>query len=204
MAAPTKTADRTLITHQAIALDNIVVGSELDVSSLFSADVAIYHANIGVTANASGTKYLIQASMVASGNEDWVTVASHTTDTKAANKANIAGTEIVGSKLIGVGTGEESGFDTGDVIYLQDTGTLANSEWGMVDDNGTADQIDLVDGLTNAKDSADDVFDEAEVVNIHLDLDGIQRIRCVVNHRLSATGSTIHTKVIAGTMDAIA
>lgn len=203
MADPTKTANRTLISHQAISLDNVVVGSELDVSTFFSADVVIYHANIGITANASGTKYLIQASVVASGNEDWVTIASHTTDTNAANKANIAGNESIGDKVIGVGTGEQSGFATGDLIYIQDTGALANSEWNAVDDNSTADQIDILDGLTVAKDSADDIFDEAEVVAIHLDLDGIQRIRCVVNHRISATGSTIHTKVIAGTMDTI-
>ena len=185
-------SDLTLQTHAALTHPDINVGSAVDVDTFLAGKVYIYHANTEVTANATGVSYILQASSQTTGNEDWVDITEIVTGTTAANLAAIAGTEAAAETTLAVGAGEEASFAVGQKVYIWDTSTEADSEWGQVDVLPT-NVITVMDGLTNGKDSADKILNQAELFFIHLDLAGVRRMRLIVLHR-AATGSNIAFK----------
>jgi len=201
MASYTKTASRVLLAHQEVSHPNSSVGTALVVSNFLAADVVIYHANIETTANASGVRYEILGSVVDSGNEDWVVLASYTTSTAASSTANLTATEPVGETNIAVDA--TSGIVAGEIVYIKDA-TPAESEWAYVEYIESGSNVHIEHGLTVAKTASDDIFSDAEVVHIHVELDGIQRIQGRVTNHISATGSNFHCKMLCGTLDALA
>jgi len=185
-------SELTLQAHAALTHPGISVGTPVDVDTFLAGKIYIYHANTETTANATGASYIVQASSKTSGDEDWTDITEIITGTTAANLANIAGSEAAAETTLGVVAGEEAAFAVKQKIYIRDTTTEADSEWGQIDVLPT-DIITVFDGLTNAKDSADDILNQAEVFFLHVDLAGIRRIRLVVHHR-AATGSNIAFK----------
>lgn len=185
-------SDLTLAAHQALTHPGLVVGTPVNVDAFLAAKWYLWHANIETTANATGVSYFLQASRLTSGDNDWATISEIITGVTAAVLANIAGSEAAGQKTIAVGAGEEASFAAKELIYLRDTTTENLSEWGRVDSLPT-NIIDIWDGLTNAKDSADDILSQAEEFLLHVDLAGIFRIRLVTFHR-AATGADIAFK----------
>ena len=98
-----------------------------------------------------------------------------------------------------------AGFAAGDVVYIQDIDTLANSEWGRLQEIVTNTSIDLIDGLTNEKSTAGSgckAFNDATVQSMYVDLTGITRLRVVFQHE-GATGANVHVKAIMVTGDSI-
>jgi len=202
MAVITKTDDIVVLAHQAITHPGSVAGSNIAVADDLAATIVIYHANIETTANAIGVRYYIQTSPSSgTDNDDWGTIAQFQTTETPANLANLAGSEAIGQTVLDVVAGEESGFSANQQLYIRDTGTLADSEWALCDGTAT-DDIKVVDGITRAKDSADDILNEAEIFIAQLDLTAAKRLRIVVVHR-AATGSDIHTKAIMVRGDSI-
>lgn len=192
MADYTQSSVIALLAHQALTHPDSFVGTAQSVAGYLSGTVFIWHANVEVTANATGVSYKVQVSPEASGNEDWQTVATFITGTTAAETEALTATEPVSETVIAVAS--TTNFTVGDIIYIQDAGTLADSEWAEVENVVTNTSVDIIDGLTNAKDSSDFLWDQAERFVLHLsDLAGISRVRVVVVHR-AATGSDIHFK----------
>ncbi len=189
----------TLLAHQLHThdvLDVSQVGTEQDVRSWFNGTIYIYHANIQVTANSIGVDYVLQGryDTGATINENWVDIVPIRTGTTAADTQAISGTEAAGETTIAVGADPSVDFVPRDEIYILDTGTLADSEWAQVDHAATApDIITLVDGLTNAKDSADSIFTQAERRTYDVELSGYSYVRMVMYHT-APTGSDIHFK----------
>ena len=200
MASITKTTDIDILVHTLMVHDTNFkkVGASQDVGTKLSATVVIYHANVETIANVDPVQYLVQITPYASGNEGWDTIARFDTGTELPVTATISGAEADDSLAVASNTG----FDKGDIIYIQDTGTLADSEWAQVTNLPDATTINIVDSLTNAKDSSDVIFTQAEKFTAEINLTSITRIRVIALH-LTGTGSNIHNKALMITGDSI-
>lgn len=95
-----------------------------------------------------------------------------------------------------------AGFLAYDVLYIQDTGTLANSEWARCQEIVANTSINLVDGLTNAKDSSDVIWNDADIWAIDVDLTALTRLRVVFQHE-GAVGANCHVKALMVTADSV-
>ena len=200
MSTITKTDDVSVLSHQALTHPGSFVGSSIAVGDDLACTIHLYHANIEATANATGVSYALQTTPEASGNESWSTIVPFVTTTTAAVSEPPSGSEAASQTDIAVAS--TTGFSVGNIIYFQDAGTLADSEWGEVENVVSNTSIDLVDGITNAKDTADFIWTEAELYVIQLDLTAVSRLRIRVVHR-AATGSNIHFKAIMTRADSI-
>ncbi len=185
----------TAFTHTAATLSGLTIGGDKDVKTSLSAIVYIYHAPVE-TVTPLGTEYKIQirGATGATSDEDWVTFHTYVTGLTAAVAAEVAGNEAAGQTSIDVDADPTTAFVRGADIYIQDTTTVADSEWGEVDFSVAVTTVNLVDGLTNAKDAADTLWTQAEKVAIYVPLDGVSFIRCIVQH-IGATGPNIEFRV---------
>jgi len=200
MADWTKT-NQTLLSHQAVTHPNTVQGSDLDVSAIDTVGISLFHASVEATANTNGGKFLIQGANTASGDEDWATLIEFQAQNTTADTEAMTATEPVGETVLAVAS--TSGFAANDILYIQDTGTVANSEWARCQEVVTNTSIDLVDGLTNEKDSSDVIWNDAEIWFVQLAVRGLARIRVVFQHE-GATAANCHVKALGTSADAFA
>lgn len=197
---PSKTAGTTILNHQAVTHPDTVKGSAQDVSTKLAATIICFHASVEVQANTNPGTFLIQVSGSASGDEDWATAAQFTAMVSTADTEAMTATEPQGETVLAVAS--TSGFVAGDGLYIQDTGTLADSEWARCQEFVTNTSINLIDGLTNQKDSADVIWNDAEIFVCTLDLTAVTRLRVVFQHE-GATGANVHIKAMMVTGDSI-
>jgi len=199
MADVTQAAS-TLAAHQAHthSVTGVhVAGAEVDVRTMIAAMIYVYHANIETTANATGVQYILQGRWSTGGtvNEDWVDLVTFHTGVTAAVATEIAGNEAAGQTSIDVDADPTAAFLRGVDVYVEDKGTLADGEWGKCSHSvtGTPHTVNLVDGLTNAKDASDTIWTQAETFSALVDLSGLSYVRLLMLHT-AATGSNIHFK----------
>jgi len=188
------------LAHQAVIHPATVIGSALDVSTKLAMTLALFHASIEAAANTNSGKFLVQLSGAASGNEDWVTVYEFDATISTADTEAMTATEPIGETSLAVSS--TTGFVSGDKLYIQDTGTLVDSEWALCREITGTPTIDLVDGLTNAKDSSDVIWNDADIWYCSLDLTSISRVRVVFMHE-GAAGANCHIKAMAVYGDSI-
>lgn len=201
MADITKTSDIAVLSHQAITHPDTVKGSAQDVSSKLAATITLYHASVEATANTNSGVFYVQVSPSSSGDEDWANVAQFQATVSTADTEAMTATEPVGETVLACAS--TTGFVAGDILYIQDTGTVADGEWGRCQEIVPNTSINLVDGLTNQKDSADIIWNDADVFVCQLDLTSVKRLRVVFQHE-GATGANCHVKAIMTTGDSIA
>ena len=190
------------LAHQAVTHPATVVGSALDVSTKLAMTIDLFHAAVeSAQANTNPGKFLVQKSAAASGNEDWVTQYEFDATISTADTEAMTATEPIGETALAVASTAE--FVSGDKLYIQDTGTLADSEWGLCREITATPTIDLVDGLTNQKDSSDVIWNDADTWTCYLDLTGVGRVRVLFMHE-GAVGANCHIKAMATYGDSIA
>lgn len=182
----------------AATASGLTIGADFDVRTFLSIGIYVYHANVGTTANNIGVQYKIQTrpSVAATADEDWVTIYTFQTGTTAAVATEIAGNEAAGQTSIDVDVDPTGAFTRAIQCYVQDTTTVADSEWAEVDFSVAVTTVNLVDGLTNAKDAADTIWTQAEVNYSEHSLAHASYIRCIVQH-IATTGTNIEFKVEA-------
>lgn len=195
---PNKTAGISLLSHQAVTHPDTVKGSEIDVSGKFAATVFLFHASVEAAANTNSGIFRIEGSASASGNEDWATIYTVAATASTADTEAMTATEPSGETVLACAS--TTGFVAGDILYIQDTGTLADSEWAVCQEIVTNTSINLVDGLTNGKDNADVIWNDADRWAINLDLSALTRIRVVFQHE-GGTGANCHVKATMVTLD---
>jgi hypothetical protein len=200
MATITKTQGTTILTHQAVTHPDTVKGTAQDVSTKLAVTIYMFHASVEATANTNPGSFLVQESASSSGNEDWATIATYTAGSTTASTEAMTATEPVGETVLAVAS--TTGFVAGDNLYIQDTGTLADSEWGKCQEIVTNTSINLIDGLTNEKDSSDVIWNDAEIFVFDRVLTAVGRIRVVFQHE-GSTGANAHVKAIMVTGDSI-
>ena len=204
MSTPNKTVGTSLITHQLSTnhltdASGFIVGSAVNTLYIIRADVYLYHAFVQSTGNTNGQKWLIQGSAATSGNGHWFpiqTVNIAFTGTPLTESLT-DGPFAVGAKALDVALTLE--YVAGDGVYIIDAGTLADSEWAIVDKVVTDVTVDLVDGLTNAKDSSDALWDNPQMDKVTVELEGVNRIRVLYFNR--AAGANTHIKANMTTLD---
>lgn len=200
MADLTKTQGTTVLSHQAITHPDTAKGSAQDVSSKFAATIVCFHASVEATANTNAGLFLIQVSASSSGDEDWATVAQFQATISTADTENMTATEPVSETVLAVSS--TTGFVAGDLLYIQDTGVVADGEWARCQEIVPNTSINLIDGLTNQKDNADVIWNDADVFVSQLDLTAVGRVRVVFQHE-GTTGANCHVKALMITGDSI-
>ena len=188
------------LAHQAVTHPNTVVGSALDVSTKLAATLLLFHASVEAAANTNPGRFIVQASGAATGNDDWVDLAIFDATISTADTEAMTATEAVGVKVLAVAA--TAGFVAKDKLYIQDASVVADGEWGICQEIVTDTSIDLVDGLTNEKDSSDVIWNDADLFTCQLDLTSISRIRVLFIHEGTA-GVNCHIKVMANFGDEI-
>lgn len=199
-ATYSKTAGTAILAHQAVTHPDTVAGSAQDVSTALAATIIMFHALVEATANTNAGSFLVQVSGSDSGNEDWATVAQFTANSTTADTEAMTATEPAGETVLAVAS--TTGFVAGDLLYIQDAGTVADGEWARCQEIVTDTSINLIDGLTNAKDSSDVIWNDANVFVAQLDLIAVTRVRVVFQHE-GATGANVHVKALMITGDSI-
>lgn len=195
MATPSQTAGTSVITHQEVTHPESVVSAAIDVSAVIRATLFLFHAFIEIGANTNPQKWLIQTSALTTGDEDWITLQTvNISFAGTVTTEALTATEPVGETALAVTDASE--YASGDGIYIQDAGVAADSEWGLVDivDTTPAEFIHLVDGLTNAKDASDFVFDNPQTNAIPLELEAHSRLRVIY---INEGGTAMDTAVKA-------
>lgn len=200
MATITKTEGTVILTHQAVTHPATVTGTELDVDGKLAATLVLYHGFVEAAVNTNPGTFYIFTSPSASGDEDWATIAQFTVTTGTPDDESISGVEGAASTVIEVTA--TAGFAAGDILYIQDVGTLADSEWNRCEQIVANTSIDLIWGLTNAKDGSDHIYNDAEIFVCQVDCTAVTRILVVFQHE-GAAGANVHVKGIAVTGDSI-
>lgn len=200
MASMIKTQGIDILSHQAVTHPNTAIGGDQDVTTKLAATIVMFHASIEAVVNTNPGSFLLQVSASGSGNEDWATIHEFTARVSTADTEAMTATEPVGETALVVAS--TAGFTAGDTLYIQDTTTEVNSEWGHCQEIVTNTSINLFDGLTNEKDSADVIWNDADIFIAQLDLTAVGRLR-VVFQQEGAVGANSAVKAVMITGDSI-
>ena len=201
MATISKTQGIDILTHQAVTHPGTVKGGAQDVTTKLAASIILFHASVEAAANTNPGRFLVQVSGASSGNEDWVTVYEFDATISTADTEAMTATEPIGETALAVAS--TANFAANDILYIQDAGALANSEWARCEAITVTPSIDLIDGLTNQKDSSDVIWNDADIFICQLDLTAVGRLRVGFQHE-GAAGANCHVKGLMVTGDSIA
>lgn len=200
-ATPNKTDSVDVLTHQSVVHPTTIVGSAQDCRTKRAVVICLYHGYVEATADTNPGKFKVQVRPDAgdgSVNEHWQTVAEFTVKGTNPDTEAMTATEPAGETVLAVAS--TTGFVADDLLYIQDANTLADSEWAECRKIVSNTSIDLVDGLTTQKDSADVIWNDASRFICALDLNGIESYRVVWSHE-GATGANGHVKAVASYYD---
>ncbi len=198
---PSKTDSVTVLAHQVATHPVSIVGSAIDCRTKRAAIIHLYHGYIEAAADTNPGSFLVQVRPDAgdgSVNEHWITIAEYTTKGTTPDTEAMTATEPVAETVMAVAS--TTGFAIRDLLYIQDTGTLADSEWAELRSFVTNTSITLYDGLTTQKDSSDVIWNDASKFVCALDLNGMESFRVIWTHE-GAAGANAHVKAIAITYD---
>jgi hypothetical protein len=188
----TKTAAGVLLalTQQATAV--ITIGSAIDVSTKVGPAVAIVKMGRTVaTALTAQVKFRLEGSAKTSGNDEWVPIYewTSTSGTTASSSSTVNDASFNAADTSFTIT-SATGIAAGDILYLRETGTPANSEWCRVASvSGTT--ITLEEAITRNHTNGITVSDLGEMYMIPLDIAGHVRVRLVVDTASAASGQTV-------------
>lgn len=198
---PSKTDSVEVLAHQAATHPVTIVGSAIDCRTKRAATVYLYHGYVEATADTNPGKFLVQVRPDAgdgSVTEHWITVVELVAKGTTPDTEAFTATEPAGETVLAIAS--SSGFAVEDELYLQDTGTLADSEWAKCVVVTSNTSLTIMDGLTAQKDSSDVIWNDASKWVVSLDLNGIESFRVVWMH-VGATGANGHVKALAITHD---
>lgn len=198
---PVKTDSVAAMSHQAAVHPTTIVGSAIDCRTKRSALVFLYHAYVEATADTNPGRFLVQVRPddgAGSVNANWVTVFVGRAKGTTPDSEAMTATEPIGETVLACAS--TTGFAVEDELYIQDTGTLADSEWATCKTFVSNTNIQLIDGLTVQKDNADVIWNDASKWVVPLDLSDCEAFRVVWQHE-GTTGANGHVKAIAVTYD---
>lgn len=198
---PNKTDSVSVLAHQAAVHPTTIVGSAIDARTKRAALLFLYHGYVEATADTNPGKFLVQVRPDAgdgTATEHWITAVELAAKGTTPDTEAMTATEPVGETVMAVAS--TAGFVVEDLLYIQDTGTLADSEWAKLRSLVTNTSLTLIDGLTNQKDSADVIWNDASTFIVPLNLNGCESFRVVWIHE-GATGANGHVKALAITYD---
>ena len=188
----TKTAAQALLAHTQQATAVVTVGTAVDVSTkLGPATAFVKMGRTVATALTNNVKFRIEGSAKTSGNDEWVPIY----EWQSANGLTAASSTTVNDGAFTAGdttfvVTSATGLAAGDILYVRETGTPANSEWLRIASmSGTT--VTLEEACTRSHTNGINVADLGELMRIGLDLSGHVRIRLIVDSASSASGQTV-------------
>jgi hypothetical protein len=198
---PNKTDSVTVLAHQAATHPTTIVGSWIDCRSKRAAVIFMYHGYVEAAADTNPGSFKVQTRPDAgdgSVTEHASTLVPFTAKGTTPDTEAMTATEPVGETVMAVAS--TTGFAVDDILYIQDTGVLADSEWAECRTFSANTSITLIDGLTNQKDSSDVIWNDGSRFVCGLNLNGIESFRVVWSHE-GAAGANGHVKALAITYD---
>lgn len=190
-----KTIQTELLAITAVAADAQQKSSELALTGIKKAAILIDHGRTATTAFVvAGTEYRVEASQKATGNDAWVSIASHVCAIAAATETTADGDEAAAETVVLCDANYPA---LGDIIFWENA-TLANSEWGKVVARvvgAGSESFTLQDGLTNAQALAKKIYNKGERIAFLLDVEAYTRLRVVVNNNNGTTNAAIKARV---------
>ena len=198
---PNKTDSVEVLAHQAAAHPITIVGASMDARTKRAVILFLFHAYVEAAADTNPGKFKVQVRPDAgdgSVDEHWKTVAEYVVKGTTPDTEAMIATEPAGETVLAVAA--TAGFVAEDLLYIQDAGTLAASEWAECQEIVTNTSINLVDGLTTEKDSSDVIWNDASRFVCALDLNGIESYRVIWSHE-GAAGADGHVKVVGSYYD---
>ena len=186
---PNKTDSIAVLAHQVATHPVTIVGSDQSALTKRAVTLFCYHGYIEAAADTNPGKFKIQVRPDAGDGsvaEHWITVIEMVAKGTTPSDEALIATEPSGEKTLAVNL--TAGFVAEDLVYILDAGTLADSEWGEVQEIVTDTSILLMDGLTTGKDSSDSIFNDASTFVFTIDLNAIESFRVIWSHE-GATGA---------------
>lgn len=195
---PNKTLNVTFIPHSRVIHPDTIVGTAIDVSGDYAVGITMHHGYVEDVADTNPGRFVISGSPKSSGDDSWVTIAPFQAKGTNPDKVNINASEAAGQTDLTVDA--VTGLAAHDYVYLQDTnggspssstGALSSpetlSEWAYLRKAVTTTAT-VRDGITNAKDANDDLYNDASRFYWEGDVSGYARIRVDFIHE-GATGA---------------
>lgn len=205
VASQTRTTNVTLLAHSRIIHPDTVKGTELDVSSGSSLSVFMDQGYVEDVADTNPGRFVISASPKTSGDDTWITIAPFQAKGTNPDKVNLNASLSAGVTALTVDA--VTGLAAHDYVYLQDTnggsptgstgalsGAEANSEWAYLR-KAASTTATVRDGITNAKDSSDDLYNDASRFEATFDVSSYARVRVDFVHE-GATGANCDVRAI--------
>ena len=196
--ALTKVTETSIFAIASVTSNTVSVGSAVDVSTWYAANVKVRFGRGTGTAFTRGPSCRIEVSYLSSPTaDDWTVVAEFQMAIGAtlASQA-VSGTEAAGQTVVTLAAG--TNFAAGDYVFFHN-GTIGNSEWARVVSVSGAD-ITIEEGLVNAQTGAT-CRDQAEQYVALLDLTSVQRLRVVIDGQ--GSGQAVIAEVVAGAVTAL-
>lgn len=190
----------------AVAQNTVREGATTSISAYYACSLHIDMAVTSTTVH-TGTRIIVQVSSNTSGDEDWVDyydfVGPTTGGEGAANPEALAGAEAAGQTVLGVvsTTGRYDNDDGVFWIFLLDD-TVADSEMCLLVSHVVNTSVTVQDGLTNAHDASDILYDLAKNYIISIPPE-FNRVRVIYDNTYDSDGSQVHCKTRISYMDGI-
>lgn len=174
-----------------IAQNAVREGATTDVSTYYQATLHIAYGLSSEVAH-TGTKISVQGSSTTSGDEDWYTIAEFTTKTGTPNTEAFGGSEAGGATVLEVAS-TTGLYDDDETrwIFIEDN-TAANSEIALLVSHVANVSVTVQDGITNAHDTSDAMFDIADSLSISIP-DTVNRVRIIYDNTYDSDGATLFT-----------
>jgi hypothetical protein len=202
-STPSKTQGTALLAHTQQATAVVTVGSAIDVSGKFAAQVFVKMGRTVATALGNEVTFRLEGSAKSSANDEWVPIyvwTSQSGKTAASSTTVNDGAFTAGDTTFVVTSA--TGLAAGDALYLRETGTPANSEWVRVASvSGTT--ITMEEACTRSHTNGINVADLAESWSFSINVSAIGRIRLVVDSASNASGQTVDVIAWLVTLDSV-
>ena len=187
----TKTAAQALLAHTQQATATITVGSAIDVSGKVGPATALVKMGRTVsTALTNEVKFRLEVSAKTSGTDEWVPLYEWTSSNgkTAASSTTLNGATTAGNSTTVLTSG--TGFTAGDLCYIRETGTPANSEWSR-ELSVSTNTVTWEEVQTRNHTTGIACTDLAEMWAIPFDVSGLVRVRLIVDTASAASGQTV-------------
>lgn len=191
----TKVTETTLLAIVSTASNSVTIGSAVDVSTWYAANIKIRMGRGTGTAFTRAPSVRIEGTYLTSPTaNDWSVLREFQMGVGVATIGNttVNGTEAVGQTVVTLTSG--TNFTAGDYIFFHN-GTIANSEWARIVSVATND-ITIEEGLTIEQANTTPVRDQSEQYVVDLDLTSIQKLRIVVDGQ--GSGQAVICEAVAG------
>ena len=201
---PKKTQGTALLAHTQQATAVVTLGAAIDVSGKFGAQI---HVKLGRTIGSALTNevlFRLEASAKSSANDEWYPIY---TWTSASGKTTANSTTVSDAAFNAGDTtfviASATGITAGDILYVRETGTPANSEWVRVASmSGTT--VTVEEAVTRSHTNGIAVTDYGEMFSFEVpNITSIGRIRLVVDSASSASGQTVDVIAWMTTLDSL-